>query len=384
MKKILKILIIIFSLNILGMESDLGPQANSKNVDAKSSLVDHVVIDIQNTRSLSSKKKLDKNFKNVSTDSEFINFLPPEIWHDIFEYLDIKDKKTLKTILYFFAPRIGVLKNLAKIIAVNISNHAALRATSIGDWQERINNPYKIWGNFKKYKSLGFAKNSAVENSRELIKKYLKLLNNSFIEKIELYNQALTSGNKKEDIEKLWKIIESEVEDYSDSGRKKAYLEIEKATLLGKYYLVGYKEVLIPLIFLIIPPSILLLKIFDRTDNTYIFMGIVYGMFVLSIGLFVIMFGGPCANSTKNLLCGKKHISSGIKLSKNLICVESRMQNMIKNYNKIEEFEEVILEFLNSKLNETVEEKDLDKILIAALSEPINTSFEDINLKEEE
>ena len=132
-------LVSLLSINIFGMES-------SKLATENTRLLKEVVIEKFNTQlNIKSDQNLLK--LGIKTDSDLIIILPTEVWLNIIQCLDPKEK----AILYFFAPRIGVTEEQAKVIAVNISNFAALNCKSIDEWEDRINNACESWGNLKNY-----------------------------------------------------------------------------------------------------------------------------------------------------------------------------------------------------------------------------------------
>ncbi len=137
--------------------------------------------------------------------------MPAKIWRLVLANLDPNDKKTLKTVLHFFVPRVGLPENLAQIAAVNLSNYAAPRSVNIDDRKENINNSYTNWGNLKNFKS------KLAQNSQENIREYLKILNRDFLEKISSYNAILVWENT-EELKKLKTIFRSKKKFITQAG----------------------------------------------------------------------------------------------------------------------------------------------------------------------
>ncbi len=388
MNKIILVILIIFSRNILGMES----AEDSVKFTERSPLLNHVVVNIPSQKKSSSSPKNFNNkidFNNIKTDKDFIDLLPIEIWHEVLEYIDIKNKENLG-ILYFFAPRIGFPPKLVKSLAINLGNCAAIKSPTLDDWEDKINNPCKSWGNLKKYKQYS----ATAKKSRELIKKHLKDINSEFLDKIKTIDSALSSNNKsKEDLEQFWNsfwqdyeykiaailgltnilypdLDESDGPDFSNCAEKdlkKAYIEIQKILLLGKRKIIvtSYKAIgVIILLFVAIP---ILAGLFVGIMKDDIGLGFVAAGSEFGLGLlFVITWFRKNVNVTTsalrsiiNLLCNKKTNQFDIKLSRNLILAEMDLKKLIKNPDKIEAYQDIF-----------EEEKNLDKILIEALNGP--------------
>ena len=223
-------LVSLLSINIFGMESDA---QSGKLATENTRLLKEVVIEKFNTQlNIKSDQNLLK--LGIKTDSDLIRILPTEVWLNIIQCLDPKEK----AILYFFAPRIGVTEEQAKVIAVNISNFAALNCKSIDEWEDRINNACESWGNLKNYKD----NNEFAEKSKTKIREYLKILNSNFFKTLDIYKKALTSNNKKEEFEKMWHSLEEESGKF-EVDCKKSYLEIRKFLLLGKHSVTFKKKI---------------------------------------------------------------------------------------------------------------------------------------------
>ena len=368
-------LVSLLSINIFGMES-------SKLATENTRLLKEVVIEKFNTQlNIKSDQNLLK--LGIKTDSDLIIILPTEVWLNIIQCLDPKEK----AILYFFAPRIGVTEEQAKVIAVNISNFAALNCKSIDEWENIINNACKSWGNLKNYKD----NNEFAEKSKTKIREYLKILNSNFFKTLDIYKKALTSNNKKEEFEKMWHSLEEESGKF-EVDCKKSYLEIRKFLLLGKHSVTFKKKLAIyfacalaPLIFLALKPLIDLTSTEDESNDYLLLIKIATPlMYLLEVITIIVSHKKSkylCSfeQSLKNYLC-RKHNNENIKIPEIIIMGSSILEISIKNYNKTKEYESEMLEFLNEQLGTKHETKDLDQILIDALED---TKSSEENLKEE-
>ncbi len=335
------ILLSIFLLNSFAMETDF------------------VTIDIHEPSLLKALK--------IKTDSDLINILPAEIWQLILANLDPTDKKTLKTVLYFFAPRVGVPKNLAKTIAVNLSNYAALKSVNMDDWKDIINNSYKNWGQLKNC-NLQLA-----QNSQENIIEYLKIVDNYFLKKVSIYNNALVANDKREEVANFWKNMESEfarclavsdidhakipmhwpgIFNRAQDDLKIIYLEIKKCLLLGKYQVISPKlQLAFALLVLSWPQLFWLTKINSSYDYTgTIVLNAMY--YPPAFAIIAMFFPRTFVLSLKNRLSRRsRNYIEEYPVSKNLIHVETRLQSELKNSSKISTYESLILDRLNKALN---------------------------------
>ncbi len=324
---------------------------------------DFVTIDINDSSLIQSLK--------IKTDSDLITIFPAEIWQLILANLDLNDKKNLKTILRFFAPRLGLPENLAKIIAVNLSNYAALKSVNMDDWKDTINNSYKNWGKLKNYKS------KLALDSQEKIREYLKIINSKFFKKIATYNSILTGNNIKEDLEGFWRIVESEfanilkIENINhndseiwpnifryagDEDLKPIYLEIRKCLLLGKYQIISIKKNLFAALVVLLFPHMFWVLFFPDHKIPLITIPLLYTLFFCAYIISYRIsktFDPTFILSLKNILSRqKRNYVQEYPVSNNLIHVETRIQKKLGNYNDIQEYESLILEYLNEQLNE--------------------------------
>lgn len=273
------------------------------------------------------------------TDSELINFLPQEIWFKILDYLDFKKNKA---ILYFFAPRIGISEKNAKIVAVNISNIAALKSKNFNEWEDRINNFYKSW------------KSEKANKTKEIIKKYLRILNKEFLFYLSEFRLGTSLNDSKKFMqefkEKIILDFLNKIEKNDNQTHKYSYENLY----------IDYKKLLLFTKFKVLFDDQGFMKIFTMGPILGCFLlmiGIIsYEFLPIFLGLFLLGLLGPIFLVIWIPLFQKyRDKKDFIGIEPNQLLIIGANIRFGMNYSRLlENFEESSMEYLNQHLKEKI------------------------------